>query len=87
MISLFSDACSATWDFVGYWWFGPQHPDELEPAPTRASTPVVEVTIIDDDDDDDMPPISGDGKPKCVSCGGPNFSLAKSLCIMCRAIG
>jgi hypothetical protein len=66
------------YDFLGQWWFDAEDPLELETVPAMVAE------AEDDDDGTPLPPPTGDDKPRCVSCGDPNFSLEGERCIACR---
>ena len=51
-------------------------------------TPVIvdDPSVVVDDIDEDESPSGNQTKPKCVVCGGPNFSLRSERCICCRVL-
>lgn len=63
---------------VGQWWFDMQEP---EWTPVIATAAEIE---DDGDSDEPMPAPYGNNRPRCKSCGGPNFSAENARCITCR---
>lgn len=64
---------------AGEWWFTSQ--DETDWATAFA---VVAEHHGDDDGSGPMPESYGSDRPKCKTCGGPNFSLEDDECLICR---
>lgn len=70
---------------VGQWWFDSENPIDWGPALATVAEHHGDDAVDDDDDDGEpYPADTGSKRPRCKTCGGPNFSPENEVCIICR---
>lgn len=79
MIYVFRGLYDRVLDFTGGWWFDTQQPLDLDPVSAIISESA-------DDSADDENVVHSKRRPKCRTCGDPNYSLESEICIACRAL-